>query len=122
MNRVFNPNHLKVFFSNKYVYAKVLQRTRPNEGGHYIVSASTIESDIRTGLEAANQPTSDIHACSLVGKLLAERAKENKIETVHFERKSKGQADRTPSRHPVKYHGKLKALIDSIQGNGLKVH
>ena len=60
---------------------------------------------------AAGRPTSDTAASAEVGKLLAERARERGgIESVHFERK-KGQ----------RYTGKLKALIEAVRANGLRV-
>jgi len=47
----------------------------------------------------------------VIGKLLAERALAKKVEAVHWERKQ-GQ----------KYHGKIAAVIESMQAAGLPLN
>ena len=47
---------------------------------------------------------------NILGELLAKRAKEKKISSVYFDR---GGA--------YKYHGRIKALADSLRKNGLKL-
>lgn len=106
----FKPNLLKIFFSNQYVYAKVLQRHRPSEGGHYIASASTLEKNIRRVLKENGQSLSDKRATEIVGKNLAERAKDKQVDTIWF--------DYGPGQ---RYHGKLKVLLDSIRASGVQV-
>ena len=44
-----------------------------------------------------------------LGELLAKRAKEKKINNVYFDRGG------------YKYHGRIKALADSLRKNGLKI-
>ena len=46
---------------------------------------------------------------STLGELLAKRAKEKKISNVYFDRGG------------YKYHGRIKALADSLRKNGLKI-
>ena len=46
---------------------------------------------------------------TVLGELLAKRAKEKKIGNVYFDRGG------------YKYHGRVKALADSLRKNGLKI-
>ena len=46
---------------------------------------------------------------NILGELLAKRAKEKKISNVYFDRGG------------YKYHGRIKALADSLRKNGLKI-
>ena len=46
---------------------------------------------------------------NILGELLAKRAKEKKISSVYFDRGA------------YKYHGRIKALADSLRKNGLKL-
>lgn len=109
--QLFKPNLLKVFFSNRYAYAKVLVRSHPSDSGHYAVSASTLEKEVRTSMQAAGQSTSDKRASELVGRSIGERAKAAKIDTVWYEL--------APGAGRI--HGKLKALIDGIRAAGVTV-
>ena len=45
---------------------------------------------------------------SLIGEILAKRAKEKKIDKVYFDRGEN------------KYHGRVKSFADSLRKNGLK--
>ncbi|KAI8471610.1 MAG: translational machinery component [Monoraphidium minutum] len=102
---------LKVFFSNKYVYASVLHKTSPRDPGRFVAHASSLQRALRAPLAAAERPASDRAASAEVGRLLAERARAaGGFEAVHFERR-RGQ----------RYAGKLKALIEAIRANGLQV-
>jgi len=46
---------------------------------------------------------------NILGELLAKRAKEKKINSAYFDRGG------------YKYHGRIKALADSLRKNGLKI-
>ena len=46
---------------------------------------------------------------NILGELLAKRAKEKKIDKVYFDRGG------------YKYHGRIKALADSLRKNGIKI-
>ncbi|MGB9701429.1 MAG: 50S ribosomal protein L18 [Candidatus Kapaibacteriota bacterium] len=72
--------------------------------GVTIVSASTID------VEAKSSITAEMHKIDkskLVGKLIAKRALEHKIDKVVFD------------RNGYKYHGRVKAFADSARENGL---
>jgi large subunit ribosomal protein L18 len=91
---------LSVFRSSKHIYAQVIDDRK----GETIVSASSIEKDMRGGLKTG----ADIEAAKAVGKLLAERAA------------SKGITDLVFDRGSYRYHGRVKALADAAREGGLK--
>ena len=67
-----------------------------------LVSASSVEKEIKT------KKVKKIEKSSLIGEILAKRAKEKKIEKVYFD------------RGPYKYHGRVKIFADTLRKNGLK--
>src|ERR1700742_76396 len=91
---------LSVFRSSKHIYAQVIDDLK----GETIVSASSIEKDMRGGLKTG----ADIEAAKAVGKLLAERAA------------SKGVTDLVFDRGSYQFHGRVKALADAAREGGLK--
>ena len=91
---------LSVFRSSKHIYAQVIDDLK----GETIVSASSIEKDMRGGLKTG----ADIEAAKAVGKLLAERAA------------SKGITDLVFDRGSYQFHGRVKALADAARVGGLK--
>ena len=66
-----------------------------------IVSASSTEKDIKKN---KNKKT---NLSIIIGEILAKRAAEKKINKVYFDRSG------------YKYHGRVKALADSLRKNGL---
>ena len=72
-----------------------------NLGSKVIASASTIEKDI-------DAKSNNLDAAVAVGKKVAERAIENGIKKVVFDRSG------------YKYHGRIKALADSAREAGLE--
>ena len=70
-------------------------------GAKVIVSASTVEKDLK--IDANN-----VDGAKEVGKRVAERALENGIKKVVFDRSG------------YKYHGRIKALADSARDAGLE--
>lgn len=88
---------LVVTRSAKHVFAQVIDDTR----GHTVVSASTMEADLR-GAEADKSAKA-----RQVGSLLAERAKAAGISQVVFDRAGN------------KYHGRIAALADAAREAGL---
>lgn len=90
---------LAVFRSNQHIYAQVIDDTRH----HTIVSASTLEADLRSELETG----ANCDASAQVGKLLAERAVAQGIKQVVFDRGGN------------LYHGRIKALADAAREGGL---
>ncbi|MCY3576977.1 MAG: 50S ribosomal protein L18 [bacterium] len=89
---------LAVYRSNRHIVAQVIDDT----AGHTIVSASTTESELRSG------PTGNVAGAAAVGKLIAERAKEKNITAVVFDRGG------------FRYHGRVAALADSARESGLE--
>jgi large subunit ribosomal protein L18 len=88
---------LAVYRSTNHIYAQVVDDQR----GQTIVSASTIEKDLR-GSSGGN-----IEAARRIGKAIAERALEKGIESVVFDRGG------------YLYHGRIKALTDAAREAGL---
>ena len=93
-------NRLAVFRSNSHIYANIISP----EGDRVLVSASTLEPEVRK--ELANGATVD--AASFVGKRVAEKAKAAGIELVAFDRSG------------FRYHGRVKALAEAAREAGLK--
>lgn len=91
---------LSVFKSNANISAQIIDDTT----GHTLVSASTVEKELKSSLES----TSNIEAAKLVGQTIAKRALEKNIENVVFDRSG------------YIYHGKVKELADSAREAGLK--
>ena len=91
---------LAVFRSNNHVYAQVID----DVNGTTLVSASTLEKDIKAELKN----TDDIEAATKIGDVVAKRALEKGIKTVVFDRAG------------YIYHGKVKALADAAREAGLE--
>jgi len=85
--------------SIRHIYAQVID----DEAGRTLVSASTLEKDVRDKVSGSNKA-----AAEQVGQLLAERAMEKKIETVVFDR----------GGHP--YHGVIATLAETCRKGGLR--
>lgn len=91
---------LSVFRSNKHMYAQVID----DVAGNTIVSASTLQAEVKEGLEKTN----DITAASKLGEVIAKKALDNGIKTVVFDRGG------------YIYQGKVKALADAAREAGLE--
>ena len=91
---------LSVSRSSQHIYAQVIDDTR----GHTLAAASTLDAGVKTTVKS----TSNTAAAAKVGKLVAERAKANGIETVVFDRGG------------YIFHGRVKALADAAREAGLK--
>jgi len=89
-----------VFRSSKHIYAQVIDDTR----GHTLVSASTVDPEIRTNLDGLSKT----EEAKRVGKLVAERAQAHGIRRVVFDRGG------------YLYHGRVKALADAAREAGLQ--
>lgn len=90
---------LCVFRSNKHIYAQLIDDT----SGKTIVSAS--DREIKRKTKSEKRKTASAHE---VGKLIAKKAIEKKIEKIIFDRAG------------YKYHGRIKAIADGARENGLK--
>ena len=91
---------LSVFRSNCHIYAQVISGC----GSKVLAAASTVEAEVR-GQEANGGNKA---AAELVGKLIAERAKQAGIDQVAFDRGG------------FQYHGRIKALAEAAREAGLK--
>ena len=67
-----------------------------------LVSASSFEKDIRA------KKIKKMEKSSLIGEVLAKRAKEHNINEVYFDRGA------------YKYHGRIKTFAETLRKNGLK--
>lgn len=91
---------LAVFRSDKHIYAQIIDDVK----GATLVSASTMEKDIRTQIEKTN----NVEAAKVVGELVARRALDKGVNEVVFDRGG------------YVYHGKVKALADAAREAGLQ--
>jgi large subunit ribosomal protein L18 len=91
-----NPR-LTVYRSSKHFYAQIFDSL----GTKVIASASTVEKD-------SDAKSNNVEGAEAVGKRVAERAIENGIKKVVFDRSG------------YKYHGRIKALADSARKAGLE--
>lgn len=91
---------LNVFRSLAHIYAQVVD----DSTGQTIVSASTVDKE----LKAQSKTGGNIEAAKLVGGLVGKRAVEKGIEEVVFDRGG------------FQYHGRVAALADGAREAGLK--
>ena len=92
---------LAVFRSNNHIYAQVID----DDAQRPLCSASTVDKELRVGLEA-NGGSCD--ASVAVGELVAKRAIAKGIQSVVFDRGGN------------LYHGRIKALADAAREAGLQ--
>ena len=90
---------LCVYRSSKYIYAQIID----DANGKTLVAASTIEKELRGECKG----TGNIEASKLVGKTIAERAKNKGINAVVFDRGG------------YIYHGRVKAVAEAARESGL---
>ena len=91
---------LSVYKSLNHIYAQLIDDT----AGKTILSASTLEKEIRTALKHGG----NLEAAKKVGASIAQKALGKKITTVVFDRAG------------YQYHGCVKALADAAREQGLK--
>lgn len=96
------PYLLRMNFSNKYVTAQVIHTPTAT----VTCSASSQEKLLRPNMES----TRDVSAAAKIGKLLGERLLLKGIPAVSIHMK-----------RDQKYHGKVKAVIDSVREAGVKL-
>jgi large subunit ribosomal protein L18 len=98
--REVGRHRLTIFRTPRHIYAQVIAP----DGSEVIASASTVDKALREGIDGS---TGNVAAAAVVGKAIAERAKDKGIEQVAFDRAG------------FKYHGRVKALADAARENGL---
>ncbi len=90
---------LNVFRSLSNIYAQIID----DEAGVTLVAASTLDPQVRE--QAAGLPK--LEQAKVVGKVLAERAREKGIQAVVFDRGG------------YVYHGRVRALAEASREGGL---
>ncbi len=89
---------LTVYRSNKEIYVQLIDDAE----GKTLLAANSTEKSI------AEQKITKIEQAKLVGKLIAEKAKDAGIENVVFD------------RNGYLYHGRIKSLAEAAREGGLK--
>jgi large subunit ribosomal protein L18 len=84
----------------RHIYAQIIAP----EGDRVVASASTLDGDVRKNVEK----TGGAAAATVVGKVIAERARAAGVTRVAFDRSG------------FKYHGRVKALADAARESGLE--
>lgn len=102
--RAQNAVRLCVHRSAQHIYAQVIKITgAENASSVVLASASTLDKDIKSQTTNGG----NVAAATLVGKLIAKRAKDAGVIKVAFDRSG------------FKYHGRVKALADAARESGL---
>ena len=91
---------LSVFRSSKHIYVQLID----DHAGVTLGAASSLIADVKSGFKSCG----NIKAAEVVGKKIAEVAKEKGIAKVAFD------------RGHYKYHGRIKALADAARKGGLQ--
>ena len=94
-------HRLTIHRTPRHIYAQVIA---PN-GAEVVASASTVEKTVASDVEGHGGNSS---AAAIVGRVVAERAKEKGVERVAFDRSG------------FRYHGRVKALADAAREAGLE--
>lgn len=84
----------------RHIYAQVIDDQQSN----VLASSSSVEAGVRSEVKY----TGNVEAAKVVGKLIAERAKEKGVSKVAFDRSG------------FKYHGRVQALADAAREAGLE--
>jgi large subunit ribosomal protein L18 len=91
---------LSVFRSLSHIYAQIID----DEAGQTLVSASTLEAEVKGQLEGKAKSAE----AEVVGRVLGNRAREKGIGEVVFDRGG------------YQYHGRVKALAEAARATGLR--
>lgn len=106
VTKFLKPYILKMHFTNKYVDAQVVH----SPTAIVVSAASTQERALRLAMEEAKESRSDVAAAAKIGRILGERLLAKNIPAVTYSLKG-----------DQKYHGKVKAVIDSVREAGVKL-
>ncbi|MFG1357851.1 50S ribosomal protein L18 [Xanthobacter pseudotagetidis] len=91
---------LSVHRTSQHIYAQIIDDAK----GETVVSASSLEKDLRASLKTG----ADTDAAKTIGKLVAERALAKGVSEVVFDRGA------------YIYHGRVKALAEGAREGGLQ--
>ena len=97
-----NYQRLVVYRSNANIYAQLVD----DEKNVTVLSASSIDNSLKKSIDKAENK---IEKSKIVGKSLAKKIKDAKIERIIFD------------RNGYKYHGRIKALTEAIQSAEIKI-
>ncbi len=98
---------VSVFRSHKHIYAQIID----DLAQHTLVALSSLSPEVRQKVEelrAKGEIKGKVEVARLVGKLLGQKAKEEGITKVVFD------------RNAYKYHGRVKALAEGLREAGLE--
>jgi large subunit ribosomal protein L18 len=95
---------MSVHRSSNHIYAQLLQYDALSRVSKVVATASTLDKTIRGKVKH----TGNIEAATMVGALIAERAKALNINKIAFDRSG------------FRYHGRVKALADAAREAGLQ--
>jgi large subunit ribosomal protein L18 len=98
--RDIGATRLCIHKTPRHIYAQIISP----EGNAVLASASTLDRDVRKDVEK----TGGAAAATVVGKVVAERAKAAGVARVAFDRSG------------FKYHGRVKALAEAARESGLE--
>ncbi|MCV2528262.1 MAG: 50S ribosomal protein L18 [Candidatus Lightella neohaematopini] len=93
-----HATRLVVYRSSKHIYAQII-----NHANKVLVSASTLEKDIKTKVNYSGNK----YSAEVIGTIIAHRANQYGIKKISFDRSG------------FKYHGRIKALAEAARKNGL---
>ena len=91
---------LCVHRTSQHIYAQIIS----TDGANVLASASTLDKQLKKTLKSAG----NVEAATIIGKLIAERAKNVGIVKVAFDRSG------------FNYHGRIKALAEAAREGGLQ--
>ncbi|MFA5664888.1 50S ribosomal protein L18 [Castellaniella sp.] len=97
-------HRLSVHRTNLHIYANIISP----EGDRVLISASTLEPEVRQQLAGQQANGGNVSAAGLVGRRVAEKARAAGIELVAFDRSG------------FRYHGRVKALAEAAREAGLQ--
>ena len=100
LNGTAERPRLAVFRSDKHFYAQIID----DQAGHTLVSASTLQKDVKSELEKTN----NVEAAAYLGTVIGKKAVEAGITEVIFDRGG------------YVYQGKVAAFADAAREAGLK--
>jgi large subunit ribosomal protein L18 len=100
--RELGVHRLSIHRTPRHIYAQVISP----DGSSVLASASTLDKDVKG--EIGGAASGNVKAASIVGKVVAERAKSAGVESVAFDRSG------------FRYHGRIKALADAAREAGLQ--
>lgn len=103
--RTQDKNRLTVYKSNKHIYTQLYNST----GNTIITSMSTLDKSFKDEINklADGLRLNKVNQAKIIGSLLAKKIKDKNITQIVFDRSG------------FKFHGRIKAIADSIKEYGI---